>query len=33
MILFLDFDGVLYPIQRSEPDFCRLELLWKMLRA
>lgn len=33
MILFLDFDGVLHPIQRSEPDFCRLELLWKILRA
>jgi hypothetical protein len=32
-ILFLDFDGVLHPIQRSEPDFCRLELLWKILRA
>jgi len=33
MILFIDFDGVLHPIQRSEPDFCRLELLWEILRA
>ena len=33
MILFLDFDGVLHPLQRSEPDFCRLPLLWKILRA
>lgn len=33
MIIFLDFDGVLHPIQRAEPDFCRLELLWKILRA
>jgi hypothetical protein len=33
MILFLDFDGVLHPLQRSEPDFCRLPLLWEILRA
>jgi hypothetical protein len=33
MILFLDFDGVLHPLQRSEPDFSRLPLLWKILRA
>lgn len=33
MILFLDFDGVLHPLLRSEPDFCRIELLWKILRA
>jgi hypothetical protein len=33
MILFLDFDGVLHPLQRSEPDFCRLPLLWKILRS
>jgi hypothetical protein len=33
MILFLDFDGVLHPLQRSEPDFSRLPLLWEILRA
>ncbi|HCI52214.1 MAG TPA: hypothetical protein DE312_02590 [Gallionella sp.] len=33
MILFLDFDGVLHPLLRTEPDFCRIELLWKILRA
>ncbi|MDH2918864.1 MAG: HAD domain-containing protein [Sideroxydans sp.] len=33
MILFLDFDGVLHPHLRHEPDFCRNELLWKILRA
>ena len=33
MIIFLDFDGVLHPINRSEPDFCRAPLLWKILRA
>lgn len=32
-LLFLDFDGVLHPLLRKEPDFCRLELLWKILRA
>lgn len=33
MILFLDFDGVLHPHLRKEPDFCRLPLLLKLLRA
>lgn len=33
MILFLDFDGVLHPLLRKEPDFCRLPLLWQILRA
>lgn len=33
MILFLDFDGVLHPLMRREPDFCRLPLLWEILRA
>lgn len=33
MILFLDFDGVLAPLQRSEKDFARLPLLWTILRA
>jgi hypothetical protein len=33
MILFLDFDGVLHPHLRHEPDFCRNEFLWKILRA
>lgn len=33
MILFLDFDGVLHPHLRHELDFCRLPLLWKILRA
>jgi hypothetical protein len=33
MILFLDFDGVLNPAVNGEPDFCRLPLLWKILRA
>jgi hypothetical protein len=33
MILFLDFDGVLHPLMRHEPDFCRLPLFWKILRA
>lgn len=33
MILFLDFDGVLHPHLRHEPDFCRLPLLWGILRA
>jgi len=32
-ILFLDFDGVLHPTVRGEPVFCRLPLLWKILRA
>jgi hypothetical protein len=33
MILFLDFDGVLHPAVNGEPDFCRLPLLWEILRA
>lgn len=33
MILFLDFDGVLHPTLRGEPDFSRLPFLWKILRA
>ena len=33
MIIFLDFDGVLHPIGLEEPAFCRLPLLWKILRA
>ncbi|MDD2722311.1 MAG: HAD domain-containing protein [Gallionella sp.] len=33
MILCLDFDGVLHPHLRHEPDFCRLPLLWQILRA
>lgn len=33
MILFLDFDGVLHPELRCEPDFCRNHLLWQVLRA
>lgn len=33
MILFLDFDGVTHPLMRHEPDFCRLPLLWQILRA
>lgn len=33
MILFLDFDGVLHPHLRHEPDFCHNELLWQILRA
>jgi len=33
MILFLDFDGVLHPLMRLEPDFCRLPKLWQILRA
>lgn len=33
MILFLDFDGVLHPHMRTEPDFCRLPLLWTILRS
>lgn len=33
VILFLDFDGVLHPLLSSEPEFCRLDLLWKILRA
>jgi len=32
-ILFLDFDGVLHPLLRREPDFCRTKLLWKILLA
>lgn len=33
MLIFIDFDGVLHPLTREEPDFCRLHLLWKILRA
>ena len=33
MILFLDFDGVLHPTLRGEPDFCRIHLLWEILRT
>ena len=33
MILFLDFDGVLHPLMRRGLDFCRLPLLWEILRA
>jgi len=33
MILCLDFDGVLHPHLRHEPDFCRLPLLWQIMRA
>jgi hypothetical protein len=33
MILFLDFDGVLHPLMRREPDFCRLPFLHQILRA
>ena len=33
MIIFLDFDGVLHPTVRGEPDFSRLPLFWKILRA
>lgn len=33
MILFLDFDGVMHPALRGEPDFCRNHLLWQILRA
>src|SRR6266481_2262152 len=32
MILFLDFDGVLHPVGRDEEPFCRVALLWKILR-
>lgn len=32
-ILFVDFDGCLHPHLRQEPDFCRLPLLWQILRA
>ncbi len=33
MILFLDFDGVLHPMRRTEPDFSRVSKLWEILRA
>jgi len=34
MILFLDFDGVTHPQKnRDEDPFCRVELLWEILRA
>lgn len=32
-LIMLDFDGVLHPLLRREPDFCRLPLLWQILRA
>lgn len=32
-VIFLDFDGVLHPHVRHEPDFCCLPLLWQILRA
>lgn len=32
-ILFLDFDGVLHPVGRDAERFCRVELLWQLLRA
>ena len=31
-ILFLDFDGVLYPVGRDVERFCRVGLLWQLLR-
>jgi len=33
VLIFIDFDGVLHPLQRSEAEFVRLPLLWKILRA
>lgn len=33
MILFLDFDGVLHPVGGKAEMFCRLPLLWRLLRA
>lgn len=32
MILFLDFDGVLHPVGGKAEMFCRLPLLWRLLR-
>lgn len=32
MILFLDFDGVLHPEDRDAEPFCRVPLLWQLLR-
>lgn len=29
----VDFDGLLHPHMRKESDFCRLPLLWQILRA
>lgn len=31
--IFLDFDGVCHPVMRNQPDFCRVSLLWQILRA
>jgi hypothetical protein len=33
MILFLDFDGVLHPVGGKAEMFCRLPLLWRLLRT
>lgn len=33
MILFLDFDGVLHPERRDAELFCRVALLWDILRT
>lgn len=33
IILFLDFDGVLHPVNGNEGVFCRLPLLWEILDA
>lgn len=34
MLIFLDFDGVLHPLPRvGEPFFCRVKLLWQIMRA
>ena len=32
-VLFLDFDGVLHPEGRDAEPFCRVEMLWQILRA
>lgn len=33
MILFLDFDGVLHPVGGKAEVFCRVSLLWRLLRS
>ena len=33
MLLFLDFDGVLHPNAKDKPRFCRVSLLWRLLRS
>lgn len=33
MLLFLDFDGVLHPNGLDDELFCRVSLLWKILRT